>query len=261
MQGSIPISAMVVAPSGAGKSRTLIRFDCPYVFRADDLTSSGLVDVLANDKENKIKYLLIPDFNPILSHKASVSNLLMANLLSVTQDGTARIVDGRQNKEVRHNPVGILTAVTFEMFARSSRKWHELGIVRRIIPLHYTYSLQTIHEAQTLIRKGKITSNIEPLSLSNYKQTNVSIPTEHASQLETFSMQLASNLGQRIRLQHGEREPQLGTAILPMAPHIVLSSVARGNAVRYGRKEVNSTDVRLALDFVSFTDMINRRQL
>jgi hypothetical protein len=50
-------------------------------------------------------------------------------------------------------------------------------------------------------------------------------------------------------------------ALLPMAPHIVLASVAKGNALRFKRRSVNGDDIALATEFVSFTDMVNRRQL
>jgi hypothetical protein len=260
-EDSIPISCMIVAPSGAGKSRTIIRFDAPYIMRCDDLTSSGLMDILTRDSKSEIKFLLIPDFNPILSHKASVSNLLLANLLSVTQDGTARIVDGRGNKEVKHKPVGIITAVTFDMFARYSRKWHELGITRRILPIHYTYSLRTIQQAQTLIREGKINGNNQPMSMSEYRQLKVVIEQNLANDIQILSERLAMNLGQFIKLNRGVRTPQYGEALLPMAPHVVLNSIARGNAVRFGRRRLEQADVDLATEFVSFTDMVNRRQL
>lgn len=258
---SVPISCMIVAPSGAGKSRTIIRFDTPYIMRCDDLTSSGLMDILTRDAENKIKFLLIPDFNPILSHKASVSNLLLANLLSVTQDGTARIVDGRGNKEVKHKPVGIITAVTFDMFARYSRKWHELGITRRILPIHYTYSLRTIQLAQQLIREGKINGNNQAISMRDYKHTKVMLETSLAMEIQSLSDRLALNLGQFIRMNRGNRTPTQGDSLLPMAPHVVLHSIARGNAIRFNRHYVNRADVDLVTEFVSFTDMVNRRQL
>jgi hypothetical protein len=258
---SIPISCMVVAPSGAGKSRTIIRFDAPYILRCDDLTSSGLTDMLTRDSDNKIKFLLIPDFNPILSHKASVSNLLLANLLSVTQDGTARIMDGRGNKEVKHNPIGIITAVTFDMFARYSRKWHELGITRRILPIHFTYSLRTVQQAQLLIREGRINSNNKPMEMRNYKQAAIKLDEKLSMDIQLLSDRLALNLGQYIRLYKGVRQPVQGEALLPMAPHVVLHSMARGNAMRFGRNHINTSDVELCTDFVSFTDMVNRRQL
>ena len=261
--GYTPVSCILVAPSGAGKSRTLIRFDgdYDYIVRADDLTSSGLFDILAADKENKLKYILIPDFNPVLSHKASVTSLLVANLLSVTQDGTVRIADGRQNKECKHDPLGILTSCTFDIFARHSRKWHELGITRRILPVHYTYCLQTIRTAQRLIREGKITSLIPPLVLSAYKKTVVGISQTYSVELEVLSERLALNLGQYVALRKGVRTPQQGLAILPMAPHIVLAAIAKGNCVRFGRRQITKDDVTMATEFVSFTDMVTRRQL
>lgn len=267
VEGSIPISAMFVSQSGAGKSKTILRFRAESVLQCDDLTSSGLFDILQGDKDNKIKFILIPDFNPVLSHKSSVSGLLVANLLSVTQDGTARIADGRSQKEVKHDPVGVITAVTNDMFSRYSRKWAELGITRRIIPLHYTYSLATITQAQSLIRQGKIAMGQLPvLPLPKMKRTKVGIPVKAGYELMTMSTVLAMNLGQYISV-HGSRSgprgmtPRQGPALLPMSPHLVLSAVAKSSAILNSRKAVNTTDIKAAMNFCAFTNMIEKRNL
>lgn len=264
VENSIPISIMLVADSGAGKSKTLIRFQGQHIMRCDDLTTAGLFDMLANDPKNEIRFLLIPDFNPVLSHKSSVSSLLIANLLSVTQDGTVNVQDGRQKKEMKHEPVGILTAVTPEMFIRYSKKWRELGVTRRIIPLHYTYSPETIMEAQTQILEGRIDARQLDLINCNLSPRKVMIPLRIAKQLKDFSTFLANNLSEFMSTSRGPFKKEeagdvkKGKQLLPLAPHVVLRAIAQGAALKAGRNICNSRDVEAALQFLKFTSMSER---
>lgn len=264
VENSIPISIMLVAESGAGKSKTLIRFQSKHIMRCDDLTTAGLFDMLASDTKNEIRFLLIPDFNPVLSHKSSVSGLLVANLLSVTQDGTVNVQDGRQKKEMKHEPVGILTAVTPDMFTRYSKKWRELGVTRRILPLHYTYSPKTIIVAQNQICEGRIDARqLDPITC-DWNPRKIMVPLKLAKQLKDFSPFLASNLSEYISTSRGafksSEPPEIkkGKTLLPLAPHMVLRAIAQGSALRAGRNICNATDVEATLQFLQFTSMSER---
>src|SRR5579859_6826455 len=84
IEGAIPVSLMLVGPSGAGKSKMLLKFSGNMLHRSDDITSSGLQDIVKEDeKEQAITHIVLPDFNAPLSHKASTSTLLVANLLTM----------------------------------------------------------------------------------------------------------------------------------------------------------------------------------
>lgn len=260
VKDGIPISAMLIAQSGAGKSKTLIRFENEHVLRCDDLTSAGLFDILASDKENKVKFIVIPDFNPVLSHKSSVSNLLIANLLSVTQDGTVSVNDGRAKKDMKHHPVGILTAITQEMHSRHARKWRELGVTRRIIPIHYTYSFKTIAAAQKMIRMNHV-SLTQLVSFDvKLKEMEIAMPKKIASELEALSTVLAANFSQMaIRNRDGSlKEIVQGTPIYAMAPHLILRSIAKASALTRHSATCTNTDLEAAEDFCRFTSMENK---
>src|SRR5216684_1802124 len=89
---TIPISAILIGPSGAGKSKAIIQYKGTNgCHLTNDVTSMGLQDILGADHENKVRFLVVPDFNVVLSHRASTLQLTVANLLSVLSEGTMRI--------------------------------------------------------------------------------------------------------------------------------------------------------------------------
>lgn len=269
VHNSIPVSIILISESGAGKSKTVLRFQGEHIMRVDDLTSKGLFDILRADPQNKIRFLLIPDFNPVLSHKASVSNLLIANLLTVSSEGLVNISDGRDAKELKHAPCGIITAVTTQMFLRSQRKWSELGITRRFLPVHYGYSTRTIMQAQDEIRQQHVTSQLlKNIHISPNGAANsgaVTIPPEIGLKIEAMSQLLANNLGQYSSFEwEGKTKARVikqGTPIYPMSPHITLQTLAKANALRQHRTEANASDLDFLAGVIDFTNMQKRVEL
>jgi hypothetical protein len=259
-----PISIMLIAPSGGGKTATLKRFRAEYIHITNDLTSSGLWTILRDDKEEKISHISLEDFNPVLSHKSSVSSLTIASLLSVMADGMMRVDDGRETKELKHKPVGVITGVTPDMFQSNLEKWHGLGMIRRFLPVHFTYTQQTISLAQKDIRQGRVTSKALPHVVLQKPPTNSSpiITTEAANQIEMMSVFLGQNLGVGSILKKGnqnewKRDYVQGTPVLPMAPHIILRTMAQARALKERRMKVDDSDITFLRGLVDFTNPIN----
>lgn len=259
-----PLSLMLVAPSGAGKSRTLLRVQSPSVYRCEDLTSAGLFDILKNDVQNKIRHILLPDFNPVLSHKASVTNLLLAQLLGVLSDGVMRLADGRQTKELKHDPIGLLTACTPELFAASHRRWRQLGLLRRILCVHYTYKTITVERAQTAIEKGKIKKGpLPPLPIpKNGTHAAPAILEHSASTLKAYSVALSAMLSKYYKWEQDNNEPRAykrtvhqGEPLLPMSPHVILRAMAQGYAAANKHATVEHEDLDFVARFIDFTDI------
>ena len=257
---TIPVSLMLVGPSGAGKSKMLLKFQGDMLHRSDDVTSSGLQDIMKQDeKEQIITHIVLPDFNAPLSHKPATSTLLVANLLTMMSDGTARIDDGREVKTVTHNPIGILTAVTPEMYSKNEYKWKVLGFKRRFLPIFYDYTPQTIMRAQAQICKGNITS--QPLTEKGISfhdgKRDVKLNKCEAEQLKEMSVYLAECLaihGIRKRDEDKKIKHEItpGKALLPYSPHLLLQAMARGNALKSGRSSVIKKDVTFCGELLSF---------
>lgn len=257
---TIPVSLMLVGPSGAGKSKMLLKFSGEMLHRSDDITSSGLQDIVKGDeKDQAITHIVLPDFNAPLSHKASTSTLLVANLLTMMSDGTARIDDGRETKVLTHNPIGILTAVTPEMYSKNEFKWKVLGFQRRFLPIFYDYAQTTIMRVQSSIAKGKVTSR--PLSLRHIvfkgPKKAVYLNANESNQLKELSTALAQHLAIHGRVKKDEdrkvtHEIVPGKPLLPYSPHLLLQSIARGNALKHGRVRVTKSDILFCAELLEF---------
>lgn len=257
---TVPVSLMLIGPSGAGKSKMLLKFQGNMLHRSDDVTSSGLQNIMqVDEKEQAITHIVLPDFNAPLSHKPATSTLLVANLLTMMSDGTARIDDGREVKTLVHNPIGILTAVTPEMYSKNEHKWKVLGFKRRFLPIFYDYTPATIIKAQQRICKGRVTS--EPLTekkiLFRGKKIDVKLNRREAEDIMHLSVYLAECLaihGIRKRDEDKKIKAEIvpGKTLLPYAPHLLLQAIARGNALKSGRKIVLKKDIAFCAELLSF---------
>ena len=257
----VPVSLMLIGPSGAGKSKMLLKFQGDMLHRSDDVTSSGLQDIMKLDeKDQAITHIVLPDFNAPLSHKPATSTLLVANLLTMMSDGTARIDDGREMKTLTHNPIGILTAVTPEMYSKNEHKWKILGFKRRFLPIFYDYSPATIMKVQSKISRCEVTSL--PLTLKNVKfrsteKTNIYLNSREAEQLKELSVYLAEALaihGIRKRDEDKKIKHEIipGKTLLPYSPHLLLQAFAKGNALKNDRKRVTKKDIDFCSELLTF---------
>jgi hypothetical protein len=268
VEHGLPVSMIVISESGAGKSKSVLRFQGDHILRTDDLTSKGLFDIMKRDRDNKTRFILIPDFNPVLSHRASVTMLLISNLLTLSSEGTVSISDGREEKELEHMPCGIITACTTAMFIRNHKRWSELGITRRFLPICYGYSLETIIEAQNHIRQGKVNGMLlHTVKVSAPRsKLKIEIPDTIALQIESLSKDLARNLSQyhSHKMENGERVTvvkQSARTIYPMSPHLTLQTLSRAHAIYREDDTVNEDDLKFLAKVIRFTDQSSRVEL
>ncbi len=278
LQHSIPLSVMLIGPSGAGKSKAVMQYQHSVGCHVTtDVTSMGLQELLAKDTKGEINFIIIPDFNLVLSHRHSTLQLTIGNLLSMTSEGTVRIDDGRAVKETKHGPIGIVSAMTREMYAGIGKKWVALGFNRRFLPINYDYGIKTREQVQYSISNGFTTM----LQLAEKKiiipphRLDVEISAKDAARLMAFSNDLAVNIGwvpinahakKRVSKRDGrgvKRQAQTPEEFAPRAlftgkqiefsPHIVLRTLVRAHALREERKLVNEYDMDFIMRLIGFT--------
>lgn len=257
---SIPVSVMLIGPSGAGKSKMLLRFQGKMLHRSDDLTTSGLHDIIKSDeRDGAITHIVLPDFNAPLSHKASTATLLVANLLTLMSDGTAQVDDGRETKTLKHSPIGILTAVTTDMYQKNEFKWKVLGFKRRFLPIFYDYSSTSILRVQNIISSGRVTSL--PLTQKNIvfkgPKKVIYLNSKEANDIRDLSVifaELLAMYGRTKRIDENKVKYEVvpGKALLPYSPHLLLQTLARGNALKHGRVRVQKSDVTFCAEVLEF---------
>lgn len=262
IRDEIPISIILVGPSGSAKSKLLKLYElCPNVHVTDSVTSQGLWEIVQRDPENKKSFIIIPDINPTLSRRSSTTQATIGNLLSITGDGTVRIDDGRGDKACKHTPMGLITACTPEIYHRHARQWFALGLIRRIIPIFYSYSSTTQDALQKLVREGKIHSSFG--APKQYALPPLSRPVLNSNtpfEFEVKSKDLAHNLGKLQFLEKGTRK-WLIKNVVPVSPHVTIRTLAMAHALRRHSAKVEDNEVEFIKTFVSFTDPETPRQI
>ena len=216
------------------------------------------MDLLAQDHDNKIRSIILPDFNVPLSHKSSVTNLTMSNLLSMMSEGTARIDDGRKSKEIKHRPISICSAVTPEMYVSHHRKWRILGIIRRFLIIQFNYSVTTERKGNELIRDDKLTGSSLPEINIQTKIKDVSpiIAEKEALEIESLAITFSAQLGCKVVRDYktGKVHWQRTNSMLSFSPHVTLKTLARANAISEDRAKVNRSDIDFLTMMLEFTD-------
>jgi hypothetical protein len=268
--GTIPSSIMLVGPPGTGKSKGILQFNSPSLHITNDITSSGIVDILENDKLGAVRHVVIPDFNIVVSHKQSTSALTVATLLTVMSEGVARVDDGRRKKEIVHAPIGIITAMTRDVYDDNVTKFRKLGIGRRFCYLFFGYCYNTRSQIQTEISNGSVTlQQLMPrkLDLPDVSKwpLHLIIKETEAVQIREISREMAENMSFQPKWIKEENtwviKPFRGTSPIEFTPHMVLRTMAQGHALRSGRMVVNEEDIEFLKRFVAFTNYATPGQL
>jgi len=253
---AVPVSLLLVSDSGSAKSKLVKALTCENIHMTDSISSAGLFDLMAKDAQNKVRWITMQDFNPTLSRRPGTVNSTVANLLTLTMDGTCRVDDGRQQKVAVHNPVGLITAMTPEMFQRQGRKWFALGLSRRIIPVFYEYSANAVREMLRAVREGKISgSDFPSVHVDISKTLEPEVGESESAQIETLGVMFSTNLGLARSKNSDGQVKWFVRKILPISPTVVLRTLAQANAIRHKRNHVSNEDLQFVANFVDFTNV------
>lgn len=261
IKDAVPVSIVLVADSGTGKSKLLQSLQGESIHQTDSFTSTGLFDIMQRDNKNDLFWIVTPDMNPTLSRRPGTVTSTVANLLTLTMDGTCRVDDGRSEKLCRHTPIGFLSGLTPDVYSKQAKKWLSLGLRRRIIPLFYTYTPETEDKLKKLQREDKISASPFPItSFSIALKGKPAIDKERALEIQLQGQQLANNLGLEKYYNKGVELWNL-RHIVPISPIETLRTLARANAIRQKRGEVSEVDIEFLSKFVGFTNPSAPKQL
>ena len=256
-----PVSVIIVGPSGSAKSKLIKLYQGPNIHVTDSITSQGLWEIVQRDPKNEKQFILIPDINPTLSRRTATAISTVSNLLTITADGSVRIDDGRGDKICNHAPMGLITACTPEIYHRHAKQWFALGLVRRIIPLFFTYTSDTTSELQTYVTNGKIHASFgTPRTLKLPSLARPSLNGANAEVLESHSYMFSNNLGKLSFVNKGSKKWAM-REIVPISPHVTLRTLAMAHALRRRSAVVGEEETQFVKMFLGFTDPEKPRQV
>jgi len=158
VEHAIPLSLLIVAGSGTGKSKTINQFKSDGIHIQNDLTTFDLIGLFTKDQADIIHHIIVPDLNLPLSHRSTVSKLMIATLLGSTSERIKIFTTqkGGERVEHAHRAIGLISAITPTVFDKNVRKFSELGFVRRMPPIFYEPGEKTINTILKFIEKDKI---------------------------------------------------------------------------------------------------------
>ena len=196
VKGEKPLSLLLIADTDSGKSRLLLTYRLPKAEIISDVTSKGLYNILTENKDCEM--IVIPDFNAVVSHRPSVSNATVTALLSLMEEGMMKVSDAGGTRDMKMRKISVITAMTTGMTKAKAGKWRQLGLLRRFLPVFYTYSEETSKAIHASIRDGNYSTALiaDFVKVPSEKQF-VSIPKKISFEIERYSKVISRTLESR----------------------------------------------------------------
>jgi hypothetical protein len=230
IKNAYPLSAIIVAGIGGGKTSVLKRFSCSEtnkgIFIISDVTAFGIVKSCYNELRNgKIRHIVIPDLITPMSKAKSTRDTFISFMNGLIEEGIMRI----ETYAVQvSEPIkcGLVTSIAKEDFLTGYRRdtWHKTGFISRMIPISYSYEQTDIIKILETIHQG--IKNGVSLEL-NLIDKEIKIDEKMANQLIPYAM----NLGKELNDVYPFRQ---------MKQFIIL---AMANALLEGRETVEQKDI------------------
>jgi len=223
VKNSMPLSSLIVAPVGGGKTTTLQKFiRNKNIFALSDVTPYGLTKLLPEIKANDVRHLIIFDLVEPMSRNKSTVNNFIGFMNSLIEEGIFRISTGFIDVK---EPIqlGLITCTTDHELRDKRRGWHGIGFISRLLPVSFTYSkADVIRILQKISEQG-----IESIQYEKLKalKKNIRLDPEISKQLIPYAQAIDGDSGS----MPFRRQKQLMTLLM-------------GNALLRGSDIVEKTD-------------------
>ncbi|MEM5867222.1 MAG: hypothetical protein QXG39_04815 [Candidatus Aenigmatarchaeota archaeon] len=140
VKNAYPLSAILIAPVGAGKTTQLkkIAFN-KNILALSDVTPYGLSKLLPEIKARDVRHLIIFDLVEPFSRSRTIVNNLIGFLNSLIEEGIFRIQTAFI--EIKEPiKLGLITSTTEKEFLDKRRGWLGIGFISRMLPISFSYT-------------------------------------------------------------------------------------------------------------------------
>jgi hypothetical protein len=258
--GTRPLSAIIIGPSGGGKSMLLMNSAFEKSKILQDFTSESLFRFV--DKERP-SHILVPDFNTVISHKPTVANLTIAFLLSLLGEGASEIpgIDGKSKFNLHELQkdgyrCAFLTATTWQMFRARRGKWRDLGFLRRLVPIYYSYRTSTVIAINKSIQKEikheyRNGHNFGKGTTKTGKPVHVKLPSSLAQSINTLASETLKQLSWSYKSRSGF-STNTQAVDYSFDLHLWMQTFVKSSALLRNSRSVDSVDLDFLADFSRF---------
>ena len=155
IRGEQPVSALVTAPTEAGKTSIIMKFvSNEGLVVLTDCTAYGIMrDYGQSITDGRVKHLVIPDLIKPMSRAKDTVHSLVAFLNALIEEGVISIstyaervgVQNQGNTAQNRLPVrcGLITTMAQGILLDGRHHWARMGFMSRMLPISYTYNVST----------------------------------------------------------------------------------------------------------------------
>lgn len=233
--GERPVSAIVIAPPGAGKTSLLEMVQCDAAPIVSDITSREIHRILLEN--HAATHILLKDMMAIFGHKTSVVTLTLRSISSLT--GEKMDTDPFSGAQLPNGGrmLGLITAIPTQDITQSRRiRTHltEGGFASRFLLVKYEYKPSTVQKIHEYIASDAYTARVpNPFHVAKERKP-VTLPPDLAHSVHSFALILRGS------------DP-IGTRI-----HHHLRALTKAAARRAGRDTVTADDIQLIRSYEDF---------
>jgi hypothetical protein len=228
VKNAFPLSAIVVAPVGSGKTTALkkIAFN-DNILALSDVTPYGLAKLLPEIKAKNVKHIIIFDLVEPMSRNRQIVNSLIGFLNSLIEEGIFRISTGFI--EIKEPiKLGLITATTKKELFDKRRGWLGIGFISRMLPISYSFTeVDVIQILEDLANQNIKDISYESLKL---KEKNIKENPEINKLLIPYAQTIDSTIAK------GDDKP------MPFRRLNQLKVLLMANALLNNRTEVTNED-------------------
>lgn len=191
VEGERPLSMILVAPPGTGKTSILEFVQCETAFFFSDFTSREMKNAINGN--GAITHLMLGDFLSLFGHAKGTVKLSI-NLLARATGDTIRQKPW-SGEEIPPRRLGFISAIPPEDLNKREIKPHirSGGFASRFIFAKFNYSQTTIEKVHKFIREGKYRKSAQIPIIIKPGSFLVEVPLKIASEIDLLARRIKND--------------------------------------------------------------------